>query len=89
MSENERRIYVLAIDHGCEGKTAPIQAFEDLEAAKAILRLMDCGGSGAWEIFAVPIWPHTIKGRYWDIKPVEYGEIADEHRDEVMSDERG
>lgn len=63
-------IYVLAIDHGCEGHTPPIQAFVTEADARAGLALVQAGSYGLWELYKVPVWPRAPEGAYWDIKPV-------------------
>ncbi len=58
-------IYVIAYDGGCEGFSGPIQAFNDLESAKAAAALGD-----SYKVFAVPVWPSKASSWY-SIQPIK------------------
>lgn len=63
-------IFVVALDHGYEGHSAPVQAFTDESSARAAMALLEASAmGGSWQLYSVPIWPEhaTI---YYDIKPV-------------------
>lgn len=61
-------IFVIAQNGGCEGMSAPVQAFEREDHARAALALASQSG-GAWNLFIVPVWPETAEP-YYSIKPI-------------------
>jgi hypothetical protein len=56
ITDDENCVYVLVRDNGCEGKSAPIQAFRTRTEAEAGLALASAAFQ-SWELFAVPLWP--------------------------------
>jgi hypothetical protein len=62
-------IFVIAIDHGCEGHTPPIQAFLSEGDAQAGLALANSGSHGPYQLYKVPVWPNFASEKYWDIVP--------------------
>lgn len=66
-----KKIYVVVINHGTEGRSAPLQAFHMAPDAHAAVALARAGMvSGEMEVFEVPIWPERVEGSYWDAKRV-------------------
>jgi hypothetical protein len=63
-------IWVMAQNGGCEGHSAPFQAFTAKETAMAALALMTAAGHSGIEVFEIPIWPAVGKEPYWSSKPV-------------------
>lgn len=59
-------IYVVAHDGGCEGHSPPIQAFHNLNEAKAALSLM----GPVFELFEVPVWPAPAQ-EWFRIEPMK------------------
>lgn len=76
-------VYVLAIDHGYEGHTPPIQAFVTEADARAGLALAKAGPYGYWKLYKVPVWPTAPAGQYWEIEPVR----LDSHGQQAPSGE--
>jgi hypothetical protein len=62
-------IFVLALHHGSEGYSAPVQAYRAESEARAALALAQSSSSSMWHLFEVPIWPEPAP-IYFDIKPV-------------------
>lgn len=65
------RIYVIAHNGGCEGHSPPVQAFNNLEDAKAALAIVGY----CFEIFSVPIWPEPAE-EWFRIEPVKVVGVA-------------
>lgn len=65
-------IYIMCHDGGCEGFSAPIQAFEDEETAISALRLANAGAETSMVLFEVPVWPHVLPRSNWEIKPIVF-----------------
>jgi len=63
-------LYVVAIHHGCEGHSPPLQAFWNKEEAIAALALIDASGTSLLKLYPVPVWPKPVEGNYWDVKPI-------------------
>lgn len=63
-------IYVIAHDGGYEGYSPPIQAFHNLEEAKAALALMN-SGSASFDLFEVPVWPERATAEWFRIEPMK------------------
>ncbi len=59
-------MYVIAHNGGCEGYSPPIQAFQNLNEAKAALSLM----GGCFELFEVPVWPEPAM-EWFRIEPMK------------------
>lgn len=64
MSDELNAIYVICRHNGTEGHGAPIQASEDLDEAKALLKLMCAIGYTTFKLYAVPIWPDADGQEY-------------------------
>lgn len=66
-------VFVIAHDGGCEGWSAPVQAFLTLDEAKAAYGLMS--QTTSFGVFEVPVWPHIARqGKFpepwFNIEPV-------------------
>lgn len=60
------KIYVIANNGGYEGHSPPIQAFFNLDEAKAGLSL----AGGCFELFEVPVWPEQAQ-EWFRIEPMK------------------
>jgi hypothetical protein len=60
-------IFVIAQHGGCEGHSAPVQAFEREHDARAAIALLS--STEQWRLYAVPIWPEPSQP-YFNIKPI-------------------
>lgn len=62
-------IYVIAKNSGCEGHSAPIQAFKTLDDALAVQHTTGfTNGSTDCAIYKVPVWPNVRTEPYYNIK---------------------
>ncbi len=61
-------IFVIVHDSGCEGHSAPIQAFSTLEEAVSVASLMSF--NERFEIFSVPLWPTVQTTPWYNLDPV-------------------
>lgn len=65
-------IYIMCHDGGCEGFSAPIQAFQDEETAIGALRLANGGADTSMVLFEVPVWPATMPHPYYEMEPIVF-----------------
>jgi hypothetical protein len=61
-------IFVIAQYGGCEGHSAPVQAFEREADARAALALAE-QSSTTFRLYAVPVWPEPTKP-WFQIEPL-------------------
>lgn len=66
---NIKQVFVVALHFGCEGHTAPFQAFLSKTEADAARKLIDAGGYTSSEFYTVPVWPEPAV-RWMDQKPI-------------------
>lgn len=62
-------VYVIVHDGGCEGNSAPIQAFSDPREAFAVARLM--GSTETFRVYETPVWPNAQQKQWFNIEPVK------------------
>jgi hypothetical protein len=60
-------IFVIAQYSGYEGHSAPVQAFEREEDAKAAVAILS--STETWKLYAVPVWPEPAQP-FFSIKAV-------------------
>jgi hypothetical protein len=60
-------IFVITQFSGYEGHSAPVQAFEREQDARAAIAIVS--HSETWRLYAVPIWPEPAEP-YFQIKPI-------------------
>lgn len=68
-ASNTKQVFVVALHFGCEGHTAPFQAFLSQTEADAARKLFDGGGHSDANFYAVPVWPEPAV-RWMDQKPI-------------------
>lgn len=56
-------LWVLVRNFGYEGRSPPLQIFENKTLALAALALGAAGGEGTLEVFEVPVWPTPAVAR--------------------------
>lgn len=63
-------VFVAAHDGGCEGYSAPFQAFTCKEDALMFVKHASAVGSESYQVFEVPVWPTLQETAWYNLKPI-------------------